>query len=132
MMLGLSPLPPEMRTNQLTPAIPSAPYFPDFLNPTYPNAVEGDGVLIAGPSDAPEMWVKSGSIWVRGDVPGSQRMTMEYRPSAKRIIDDQSNVWTPGLPSTVGKMVTTATNVDAGKLALIGLIGFLLLRGAIK
>jgi len=116
----------------LTPALPSAPYFPSFLNSTYPNAVDGDGVLILGPSDAPEMWIKSGSIWVRGDVPGSERMTMEYRPTAKRIIDDQTNVWTPGLPDSVEKIVTTATSIDAGKLALIGLLGFLLLRGAVR
>jgi len=37
----------------------------------------------------------------------------------------------PPVP-TVGKIVTTATSVNAGKLALIGLLGFLLLRGAIK
>jgi hypothetical protein len=37
----------------------------------------------------------------------------------------------PQVP-TVGKIVTTATSVNAGQLALIGLLGFLLLRGAIK
>jgi hypothetical protein len=37
----------------------------------------------------------------------------------------------PPVP-TVGKMVTTATGVDSGKLALVGLLGLLLLRGAFK
>jgi hypothetical protein len=59
-------------------------------------------------------------------------MTMEARPDYKRIIGDLTQAWTPGLPPTVGKIVTTATSVDAGQLALIGLLGFLLLRGAIK
>ena len=103
------------------------------LNKTYPKAVDGDAVVFYGPSDAPELWVKYGSEWQRGWAPGSgPGMTMEARPDYKRIIDDQTQAWTPGLPPTVGKIVTTATSVDAGKLALIGLLGFLLLRGAIK
>jgi len=61
-------------------------------------------------------------------------ITGEARPDYIRIIDDRtkSSSWnrkSVAMP-TVG--FTTATNVDAGKLALIGLIGFLLLRGAIK
>jgi len=123
------------------PAVPSGPYFPSSLNTNYPKAIDGDGVLILGPSDEDEMWIKSGSIWVRGDVPGSQRMTMEYRPSAKRIIDDQRKVWASPAPVEQTKFdpITGLTVVDfptggvsAGNLALIGLLGFLLLRGAIK
>jgi hypothetical protein len=57
-------------------------------------------------------------------------MTMEARPDYKQIIDDQTRLGDPRI--SVEKIVTTATSVDAGKLALIGLLGFLLLRGAIK
>jgi len=138
MMLGTSPLPPDM---------PDPFYVPAFLKTDYPNAIDGDAVVFFGPSDAPELWVKYGSTWQRGWPPGSRDlgpgmvMTMEARPDYKRIIDDQTkrSPWSaPGIPletksvtmPTVG--FTTATNVDAGKLALIGLIGFLLLRGAIK
>jgi len=59
-------------------------------------------------------------------------MTMEARPDYKRIIADLTQDFTPGLPDSVGKIVTTATSVNAGQFALIGLLGFLLLRGAIK
>ena len=103
------------------------------FNKTYPNAIDGDAVVFFGATDAPELWVKYGSQWQPGWAPGSgPGMTMEARPDYKRIIDDQTKAWTPGLPDSVGKIVTTATSVDAGKLALIGLLGFLLLRGAIK
>jgi hypothetical protein len=203
MMLGTSPLPSE-------------PYFPPYLKTNYPNAIDGDAVIIIGPADDPQLWVKYGSTWQRGWTPGAgPGMTMEYRPNYKRIIDDQTkSVTTPSdincpavaydfsppgdikpqvgdailqtgpsdapetwvygqcgwYPGTTYKRVildrrlswidhqydesrkklgldpitglpvvdfstgggTTATNVDAGKLALIGLIGFLLLRGAIK
>ena len=103
------------------------------LNRFYPNAIDGDAVVYPGPGDAPELWVKYGSTWSPGWAPGTgPGMTMEYRPDYKRIIADLTQDSTPGLPSTVGKMVTTATSVNAGHLALIGLLGFLLLRGAIK
>jgi hypothetical protein len=60
-------------------------------------------------------------------------MTMEARPDYKRIIADFTDVWaTGGRPSVVKTGVTTTTGIDAGKLAIIGLLGFLLLRGAFK
>jgi len=50
-------------------------------------------------------------------------MTDEYRPTAKRIIFD---AFSRGDPRLVG------TNIGTGNLALIGLLGLLLLRGAFK
>ena len=103
------------------------------LNKTYPNAIDGDAVIFEGPSDAAELWIKNGSQWNRGWAPGSgPGMTMEARPDYKRIIADLTQDLTSGLSPNVGKIVTTATSVDAGQLALIGLLGFLLLRGAVK
>jgi len=103
------------------------------LNRSYPNAIDGDAVIFPGPSDADELWVKYGSEWQRGWAPGSgPGMTMEARPGYKRIIADLTQSFGTGLPPTVEKIVTTATSVDAGKLALIGLLGFLLLRGAVR
>ena len=103
------------------------------LNRLYPNAIDGDAVIFEGPSDDVELWIKNGSQWNRGWAPGSgPNMTMEARPDYKRIIADLTQDLTSGLSPNVGKIVTTATSVDAGKLALFGLIGFLLLRGAIK
>ena len=103
------------------------------FNQTYPNAIDGDAVIFFGPLNSREIWVKYGSTWSLGDLPGSrdlkpgESMTFDIRPPVIRIIEDETKSFT--MPS-VG--ITTATNVDAGKLALIGLIGFLLLRGAIK
>jgi len=117
MMLGLSETYNDSMTRQ--------------FNKTYPNAIDGDAVVFFGPTDAPELWVKYGSQWQPGWAPGSgPGMTMEARPDYKQIIDDQTRLGDPRI--SVEKIVTTATSVDAGKLALIGLLGFLLLRGAIK
>jgi hypothetical protein len=131
-MLGTTP--PYVAPSTPVPLPSFATYFPSFLPTTYPNAVDGDGVLIWGSNDAQELWIKSGSIWVEGDPPGSQRMTMEYRPTAKRIIDDQTGGGDPrlGTPDLFEKRVIATTGLDAGKLALIGLLGFLLLRGAVR
>ena len=103
------------------------------FNQTYPNAIDGDAVVFFGPTGFSEIWVKYGSRWLLGDLPGSrdlktgESMTMEIRAPVIRIIDDETKSVT--MPS-VG--VTTTTSVNAGQLALIGLLGFLLLRGAIK
>jgi len=126
MMLGSSIIPPQV------PIIWNDEVTRD-LNRSYPNAIDGDAVVFLGPSDATELWVKYGSEWKRGWAPGSgPGMTMEIRQDYKRIIADLTQDFTPGLPDSVGKIVTTATSVNAGHLALIGLLGFLLLRGAIK
>jgi hypothetical protein len=103
------------------------------LNKTYPNAIDGDAVVFFGPTDGIELWVKYGSKWSPGWAPGTgPGMTMEARQDYKRIIDDQTRSDGPGFLPTDQIKVTTATSVNAGQLALIGLLGFLLLRGAIK
>jgi hypothetical protein len=123
MMLGSNPIPPLTWNDEVT----------RDLNKTYPKAVDGDAVVFYGPSDATELWIKNGSQWDRGWAPGSgPGMTMEARPDYKRIIADLTQSLGPGLPPTVEKIVTTTTSVDVGKLALIGLLGLLLLRGAVK
>jgi len=143
MMLGLSP---ETR--------PTSSIFSDILaknpsmnwndevtrvfNQTYPNAIDGDAVIFFGALDRPELWVKYGSTWSPGWLPGSgPGMTMEARPDYKRIIDDQTKLGDPRLqkfdPITGLPVVDFPTGgISAGNLALIGLLGFLLLRGAIK
>ena len=128
MMLGMSPL----------PNVPSEPYVPSFLKTGYPNAIDGDAVVFFGDTDAPELWVKYGSTWKQGWVPGGgPGATMEYRPDYKRIIDDRTKLGDPRLrnfdPITGLPVVDFPTGgISAGNLALIGLLGFLLLRGAIK
>jgi hypothetical protein len=58
---------------------------------------------------------------------------MEIRETAKRIIGDETDVWGTGPgPNVVKTGGTTTTGIDAGKLAIIGLLGFLLLRGTFK
>lgn len=130
-MLGSTPLPPDERPNIPPPTTWNDQVTAD-LNKTYPNAIDGDAVMFLGPTDAPELWVKYGSQWQPGWLPGSgPGMTMEARPDYKRIIADLTNVWGPG-PNVVKTGGTTTTGIDAGKIAIIGLLGFLLLRGAIK
>lgn len=127
-MLGLSILPPEIpiiRNDEVT----------KDLNRSYPNAIDGDAVMFLGPDDGVELWVKYGSQWTPGWAPGSgPGMTMEARPDYKRIIADLTDVWATGGRSSVVKTgVTTSTGgINTGNLALIGLLGLLLLRGALK
>jgi len=84
--------------SQSIPNVPSEPYVPAFLKTDYPNAIDGDAVVFFGPTDAPELWVKYGSTWQRGWVPGSgPGMTAEYRPDYKRIIEDQTKLGDPRL-----------------------------------
>jgi hypothetical protein len=140
MMLGSSILPPEYPITRIFEKLlaqnPSMNWNDEVtrvFNQTYPNAIDGDAVIFFGPLNAREIWVKYGSTWSLGDLPGSrdlkpgESMTMKIRLPVIRIIDDETKSVT--MPS-VG--VTTATSVNAGQLALIGLLGFLLLRGAVK
>jgi hypothetical protein len=89
------------------------------LNIQYPKAIDGDAIVLLGPADEHQTWVKYGGRW---DLTSG-----DDRFPVKRIIADLTGVFSF---STGGG--TTATSVDAGKLALIGLLGYLLLRGAIK
>jgi hypothetical protein len=102
MRLGLSPLQPESESSKA-------------FNIQYPNAIDGDAIVSLGPGDGQETWVKFGGRWnifVRG---------MDELYSPKRIIADLT-----------GAFSSPAPGFDAGKLALIGLVGLLLLRRAIK
>jgi hypothetical protein len=140
MMLGSSIVPPEYPITRIFEKLlaqnPSMNWNDEVtrvFNQTYPNAIDGDAVIFFGPLNAREIWVKYGSTWSLGDLPGSrdlkpgESMTTEIRLPVIRIIEDETKSFT--MPS-VG--ITTATSVNAGQLALIGLLGFLLLRGAIK
>jgi hypothetical protein len=103
MMLGESILAPETESSKA-------------LNIQYPKSIDGDAVVLIGPTDAEQTWVKYGGQWnpfVRG--------TTNEAFSPKRIIADLT-----------GAFSSPATSINAGQLALIGLLGFLLLRGAIK
>ena len=128
MMLGSSSLPPDI-------SCPSVFY--DFTPPAGINPIDGDAILQTGGSDATETWVYGPCGWSPGTtykrVIFDRRISVipnQYAESRKKLGLDPET----GLPvvnfSTGGG--TTATGVDAGKLALIGLLGFLLLRGAIK
>ena len=89
------------------------------LNIQYPKSIDGDAVVLIGPTDAEQTWVKYGGRWNISS--GDDRFPV------KRMIADLTGAFSF---STGGG--TTATSVDAGKLALIGLLGFLLLRGAVR
>lgn len=138
-MLGLSPLPSTGSAGLVSNTIG-----PDFgqpvdnyaasqsasLNRDFPNAVDGDGVIQSGPTDGLEVWVKVGSGWNLGWEPGTvPPMTLEYRPTAKRIIYNQ---FSGGNPQIVGTGMTKSSGISTGHIALIGLLGFLLLRGTFK
>lgn len=83
------------------------------MNIQYPKAIDGDAVVLIGPTDAEETWLKYGGQWNRDPV--------DVRFPVKRII-----------ANLTGAFSSPTTGIDAGKLALIGLLGFLLLRGAIR
>ena len=140
MMLGSSIVPPEYPITRIFEKLlaqnPSMNWNDEVtrvFNQNYPNAIDGDAVIFFGPLNVREIWVKYGSTWSPGDLPGSrdlkpgESMKIEIRLPVIRIIDDETKPFTM---LSVG--VTTATSVNAGQLALIGLLGFLLLRGAIK
>ena len=100
MMLGESIVAPESEGSKA-------------LNIQYPKAIDGDAIVLLGPTDAPQTWLKYGGQWNIDPV--------DSRFPVKRIIADLTGAFSSPTPG-----------VDAGKLALIGLLGFLLLRGAIK
>ena len=142
MMLGMSPLPPTTGSAGLVMptygndfSCPAVIY--DFTPPAGIKPEYGDAILQTGPTDMPEIWVYGPCGWGPGTT--YKRVILDrqvsvipnqYDESRKKLGLDPVT----GLPvvnfSTGGG--TTATGVDTGKLALIGLIGFLLLRGAIK
>jgi hypothetical protein len=101
------------------------------LNSGFPEAIEGDAVIIAGPGDGQELWVKSGSGWMRGDMPGQTRMTMEYRPSYKRIIFDQFELAAPNLQPVTqkGGSMTSTLSPNYAAYAALAVVAFLALRG---
>jgi len=101
-MLGSSPLSPESEDSKA-------------LNIQYPKAINNDAVVLLGPYDQEQTWVKFGGQWhifERG---------MDELYSPKRII-----------ANLTGAFSSPTSGVDSGKLALIGLLGFLLLRGAVR
>jgi hypothetical protein len=100
MMLGESIVSPETESSKA-------------LNIQYPKSIDGDAVVLIGPFDAEQTWVKYGGRWNISS--GDDRFPV------KRMIADLT-----------GAFSSPATSVDAGQLALIGLFGFLLLRGAVK
>jgi len=100
MMLGESIVSPETENSKA-------------LNIQYPKSIDGDAVVLIGPSDAEQTWVKYGGQWNISS--GDDRFPV------KRMIADLT-----------GAFSSPATSVNAGQLALIGLLGFLLLRGAVK
>ena len=101
------------------------------LNSGFPEAIEGDAVIIAGPGDGQELWVKSGSGWMRGDMPGQTRMTMEYRPSYKRIIFDQFDLAPPNIQPVSQKRdsIVGSYPPNYAAYAALAVVAFLALRG---
>jgi hypothetical protein len=83
------------------------------LNIQYPNAINGDAIRMIDPTYGAQTWLKYGGQWNIDPV--------DDRFPVKRIIADLT-----------GAISSTATGVDSGKLALIGLLGVLLLRGVFK
>jgi hypothetical protein len=101
------------------------------LNSGFPEAIEGDAVIIAGPGDGQELWVKIGSGWMRGDMPGQTRMTMEYRPSYKRIIFDQFDLAPPNIQPVSQKRgsIVGSYPPNYAAYAALAVVAFLALRG---
>jgi hypothetical protein len=106
------------------------------FNKDYPNAVDGDGVIIFGPTDAQEVWVKSGSFW---------SLNEPNRPILKRVIDDTTKGGWSGQQPVIGVQPTvpipgsltspggiTTSGINAGHIALFAVLGFLLLRGSAR
>jgi len=83
------------------------------LNIQYPKAIDGDAIRTIDPTYGAQTWLKYGGQWNIDPV--------DDRFPVKRIIADLT-----------GAFSSTATGVDSGKLALIGLLGVLLLRGVFK
>jgi hypothetical protein len=117
------------------------------FNIQYPSAIDGDTIISLGPNGQQQTWVKYGGRWsvfehgVTNEAFAPKRVIADlYRsfstsvssPSDLFVKSNQGKVWDYGVSLPDVQTVTTGTGIDSGKLALIGLIGFLLLRGAIK
>jgi len=83
------------------------------LNIHYPNAIDGDAIIRTDPTYGTQTWVKYGGQWNIGR--GDDRFPV------KRIIGDITGGFSSIKPS-----------VGTGHIVLLGLLGLLLLRGAIK
>ena len=106
---------------------PEQPYSKE-LNIKYPKAIDGDAIVLRGPNYEALTWVKYGGQW---DITSG-----DDRFPVKRILEDSIGVSKSPIdldPITGLPVVDFPTGgISAGNLALIGLLGFLLLRGAIK
>ena len=119
------------------PTVPQIDENSKSLNSGFPGAVEGDAVIIAGPGDGQELWVKSGSGWMRGWLPGSRdivpgmSLTMEYRPSYKRIIFDQFDLAPPNIQPVSQKRgsIVGSYPPNYAAYAALAVLAFLALRG---
>jgi hypothetical protein len=80
------------------------------LNRQYPSAIDGDAVVLLGPTDAEQTWVKYGGRWSIGR--GDDRFPI------KRIISNLTGAFSSPKPS-----------VGTGHIVLLGLLGLFLLRG---
>jgi hypothetical protein len=103
MMLGESIVAPETEDSKA-------------LNIQYPKAIDGDAIVLIGPNDAEQTWVKYGGQWnifVRG------QSNEAFSP--KRMIADLTSAFSSPTPG-----------VGTGHIVLLGLIGLLLLRGAVR
>lgn len=128
-MLGTLPDYPTFVTGQGDVICPSVIY--DFTPPAGIKPQDGDAILQTGPSDADETWVYGPCGWSPGTT-------------YKRVILDRRLSWIPnqydesrrrlGLDPVTGLPVTglSTGGINTGNLALIGLLGVLLLRGAFK
>lgn len=119
------------------------------FNIKYPDAIDGDTIITLGPADNQQTWVKYGGIWsvfehgvtneafspkrVIADLARMYATTSDVPKNWSELVkSNQGKVWDYGVLPPDVQTVTTGTGIDSGKLALIGLIGFLLLRGAVK
>ena len=83
------------------------------LNIQYPIAIDGDAIRKIDPTYGAQTWVKYGGQWNIDPV--------DNRFPVKRMIADLT-----------GTFSSPTSGVGTGHIVLLGLLGFLLLRGAIK
>jgi hypothetical protein len=103
----------------------------DFTPPAGIKPQDGDAILQTGPTDIPETWVYGPCGWSPGTT--YKRIILDRRIA---VIPNQYDETRKKLgldPITGLPVVDFSTGgINAGNLALIGLLGFLLLRGAVK
>ena len=87
------------------------------LNRQYPSSIDGDAVVLIGPSDADQTWVKYGGQWSIGR--GDDRYPI------KRIIADLTGAFSSREPSVGTGHI--APNYAA--YAVLAVVAFLALRG---